>query len=281
MIPNTSPVYKELESAAKNAKAVVISGMPGVGKSLYINQFKDIALQLEREVIVIQWDVARKAFETPEIAKRFPTGDGEVHNGLKLSVGKWLVDTFVEWIAANKEGNGLLLIEAPLVGHRFVELMHKQSDKNLENILTSDDFQVIVPIPSKEIRHKIEQDRNAQVSENAKDWSGAKPSVMLLLWKEICGIANEMGKTIPMDGQPPYDPDIYKFVFGEILKHRHFKALYIDEIFPVTISDEKELHECGSIQPDSITANHYARIVMNEHITNDSIDTIVNGWYKT
>ena len=82
MIPSTSLVYKELEFVAINAKTVVISGLPGVGKSLYINQFKDIAIHQGKEVLVIQWDVARKAFETPEIAERFPTGEDEVHLSL-------------------------------------------------------------------------------------------------------------------------------------------------------------------------------------------------------
>jgi len=281
LIPKSSPVYSTLKSAATTAKVVVFSGLPGVGKSLYINQFKDIAIQEGKKVTVIQWDVARKAFETPEIAKRFPTGKGEVHNGLKLSVGKWLIDTFEKWIASNKEGNGLLLIEAPLVGHRFVELAHRQSATALERILSSDAFQVIVPIPSKEVREKIEQDRNAQVAENAKTWSGAKPSVMLSLWKEICGIANEMGEAISMEGQPPYDPDIYNFVFGKLLKHRRFIPLYINEIFDVAIADEQELHDCGSIAADNKTANYYAGIVMKEHETNNSIDTIVKDWYKT
>ena len=76
-------------------------------------------------------------------------------------------------------------------------------------------------------------------------------------------------------------PYIYKFVFGEILKHRQFKALYIDEILDVAINNEKELHKCGSIQADSKTANQYALMVMNEHETNESIDAIVNDWYKT
>jgi len=66
VIPESSSVYKTLAKAAKTAKAVVFSGLPGVGKSLYINQFQIIAATQGKKITVIQWDIARKAFETKE-----------------------------------------------------------------------------------------------------------------------------------------------------------------------------------------------------------------------
>ncbi len=280
-IPESSTVYQSLKLSAETAKIVVFSGLPGVGKSLYVNQFKQLAQSLDKDVTVIQWDVARKAFETPEISQRFPTGDSLVHNGLKLSVGMWLMDTVKSWLSVNKEGSGLLLIEAPLVGYRFVELAHKQDDASLEAFLTGDTCQFIVPIPSEKVREKIEADRKAQVSEDAKEWSGAKHSVMELLWKMICGIANTMGKQISMDSQPPYDPDIYEFVFRKVLKHRHLIPLHIEEIFNIAIKNENELHKVGSIQANSETANKYGKLVMDLHPTNETIDAEVNDWYNT
>ena len=190
IIPSTSPVFQTLQQAATTAKAVVFSGLPGVGKSLYINQFQLIAAAAGRKVTVIQWDIARKAFETPEIAKRFPMGEGMVHNGLKISVGKWLLDTIKQWLMDHSSKEHLLLIEAPLVGHRFIEIAQQQSDEQLEAFFNSEQFQIIVPIPSKAVRAKIEEDRKAQISDDATTWVGAKPSVMLLLWKRICEIAN-------------------------------------------------------------------------------------------
>ncbi len=278
IIPTSSLVYKSLEQAAITAKGLVFSGLPGVGKSLYINQFQKIAAAAGRNVTVIQWDIARKAFETPEIAKHFPMGDGVVHNGLKLSVGKWLLNTIKDWLSTNKKED-LLLIEAPLVGHRFVELAKIQEDPILEEFFKSESFQIIAPIPSKKVRAKIEADRAAQIAEDAKVWSGAKPSVMLMLWKMICGIANEFGRNIPMDGQPPYDPEIYEFVFGEILKHRHFVPLHIDEVFDVNITDEKELHNTGSLAADAATANQLAKDILEKYPTSKSVDEIVDTWY--
>ena len=280
IIPISSAVYQALQKSAQSAKAVVFSGLPGVGKSLYINQFQLIAKAEGRKVTVIQWDIARKAFEIPSIAARYPMGEGVVHNGVKLSTGKWMLATVKEWLAKHEKNNQLLLIEAPLVGHRFIELAKIQDDTVLETFLKSEAFQVIAPIPSKEVREKIEADRRAQISEDAKTWVGAKPSVMLMLWKMICGIANEFGRNIPMNGQPAYDPEVYEFVFGRILKHRHFLPLHIDEIYKVDVADEKELHNTGSLAADEKTATYFSELVAKEYPTDDNLDAVVAEWYS-
>ena len=281
IIPESSPVFSTLKKAAETAKAVVFSGLPGVGKSLYINQFQRIAANAGKKVTVIQWDIARKAFETIAIAKRYPMGDGVVHNGVKLCAGKWLTDTIKDWLTTHQEASELLLIEAPLVGHRFIELAKVQEDVVLETFFKSPAFQMIVPIPSKRVREKIEADRRAQIAEDAKTWVGAKPSVMLMLWKMICGIANEFGKNIPMDGQPPYDPAVYEFVFGKILQHRHFIPLSIDEIFAVNVENEADLHNTGSLAADEITAKKCCDFVAATYPSDADLDAVVDGWYLT
>jgi len=280
VIPASSPVYQTIEKAVNTAKAVVFSGLPGVGKSLYINQFQVIAKAKGKNVTVIQWDIARKSFETKEIAKHYPIENDEVHNGVKLSAGAWLLETIKNWLTQFQKED-LLLIEAPLVGHRFIELAKIQADDALEHFLKSEEFQMLIPIPSKKVRAKIEADRIRQVSEDAKTWMGAKPSVMLLLWKMICVIANEFGKNISMEGQPPYDPKIYEFVFRKILQHRHFTPLNIDEIYEVNFENEADLHNTGSLAPSGKVANEYAAELRKKYAGMEEIDAIVNGWYLT
>lgn len=281
IIPVNSPIYQALEKAANTAKVVVFSGLPGVGKSLYINQFQLIAEAKGKKVSVIQWDIARKSFETKEIAKHYPIENDEVHNGVKLSAGAWLLDTIKNWLAQHPKADNLLLIEAPLVGHRFIELAKIQRDEALENFFKSPDFQMLIPIPSKKVRAKIEENRRKQVSEDAKTWMGAKPSVMLLIWKMVCGIANEFGKNISMEGQPPYDPEVYEFVFKKILQHRHFTPLHIDEIYKVNIENEADLHNTGSLAATDATANEYAAKLRRQYPQMAEIDAIVNRWYLT
>ncbi len=280
IIPTSSPVFAQLEEIAETSKIVIFSGLPGVGKSLYVNEFQLIAKSVERKVDVVQWDVARKAFETPFISEHFPMGDGTVHNGLKLMAGRWLMDEIDLWYEANLDTDNILLIEAPLVGHRFIEIAKKNYSSSLEKVLASDLTKVVVPIPSKVVRQKIEAERKRQVSEEAKVWSGAKPSVMLMLWKMTCEIANEFGMDIDVSGQPPYNPDVYEYVYGEILKHRHFEPLWIDEVFEVPEQDESALHKEDSLCADSETADHYASMI-KEGMKDAEIDELVSKWYMT
>ena len=280
IIPTSSPVFKQLKEIAESSQVVIFSGLPGVGKSLYIREFQLIAKSLDIPVDIIQWDVARKAFETAFIAEHFPMGKGTVHNGLKLIAGKWLIDEVDLWIEQYLKTKRILLVEAPLVGHRFIELVTRNSDSDLEAVLSSSATKVVMPIPSKQVREKIEEDRARQVDESAKVWLGAKPSVMLMLWKMTCEIANEFGKQIDLSGQPPYDPDIYEFVFGHILKHRNFVSLKIDEVFSVPEESEAALHSTDSIVADSETADHYGQIVIDNY-TEKQLDNITANWYKT
>ena len=109
IIPTSSPVFGQLDKIAATQQVVIFSGLPGVGKSLYVREFKLIAKSYERPVDVIQWDVARKAFETEYILEHFPMGEGTVHNGLKLIAGKWLMDELSLWVDAHWD-SGLSLI---------------------------------------------------------------------------------------------------------------------------------------------------------------------------
>lgn len=279
IIPESSPVYTLLKENTK-ARIIIFSGLPGVGKSLYINAFKSIAEKDGKDIDMIQWDVARKAFETSYIMKHYPMGAGTVHNGLKLIAGNWLMHTIKEWIRFHKNTNNILLIEAPLVGNRFVEVMQKQADEELETFLSSDACRVIVPIPSKEVRAKIETERARQVKEEAKVWSGAKPSVMLMLWKMTCEIANTFGKNIDVTVQPPYEPETYEFVYGRILKHRHFIPLHVDEVFETPEVDEAALHYQKSMKANEEQANQFGKMTI-EKFNEYQIDEIVNSWYHT
>jgi len=279
IIPPTSLIRAQLE-ALTDAKIVIFSGLPGVGKSLYINSFQAIAQEKGKDIDIIQWDVARKAFETEYISSHYPMGAGTVHNGLKLIAGAWLMDTVKQWIDFHKKSDNILLIEAPLVGHRFIELAQKQMDEDLETILSSDLCQFIVPIPSKDVRAAIEAERTRQVSEDAKVWSGAKPSVMLMLWKRTCEIANSFGKQIDLSDQPPYDPEIYNFVFSRILKHRRIVPFRINEIYKIPITNEDALHGLKSMQAEPVVADNYGKEII-EKFNEYQINEIVDSWYHT
>ncbi len=279
IIPQSSPVYTKLNDLSKDCKIVIFSGLPGTGKSLYINEFFDLAISNKRNVTVIQWDKARKAFELPEIMERFPMGDGVIHNGVKLIAGEFIKYSVGSWIG-NAAENDLLLIEAPLVGHRFIELMEQGDvESEVEQALSAGSCKVIVPIPSKEIRRKIEEERERQVDENAKEWIGAKPSVMRKLWILVYNIAIEMGMDLEINDQAEYDPKVIEFVFNKISKHRSFIALNIDEVFEVPEQSEAELHRLDSIIAEPEMALKLFKKVITLYPTDESIDAYVASWY--
>ena len=280
IIPESSPVHKQFIDVINNSKLVIFSGLPGVGKSLYIREFCRIAGAHNKHIKLIQWDVARKAFETDYIMSHYPMGEGTVHNGLKIIAGRWLMRYVKSFIKSSPGDDEILLIEAPLVGNRFSELVHPNADAEVEQFLSSEMTSVVVPIPTSRVRNLIEAERARQVSEDAKVWSGAKPSVMLMLWKDTCAIANSMGMDIDLNEQPPYSEGIYEFVYSEILKHRNFEALIIDEVFEVPEMDESFLHSEDSIKADSATADLIAKEVV-ESMNNEEIDEIVEKWFQT
>ncbi|MBT8189352.1 MAG: hypothetical protein KJO29_02895 [Bacteroidia bacterium] len=278
IIPESSPVHKQLHLLARDARIVIFSGLPGIGKSLYINEFYSLAIQEKREVTVIQWDVARKAFETEKIMERYPMGDGTVHNGMKLLAGAFIRDKILKWSEESRKED-LLLIEAPLVGHRFIEVAELSDDPELEEILADESCSIIVPIPSKKVRKLIEEERARQVDEDAKVWMGAKPSVMIMLWRMVYNIALEFGYDAPADDNPEYDPEVIEFVFRQICKHRHFVPLHIDEVFTVPEQSESELHKLESVVASKEEAESYFDTVSEAYPHDEMIDQRVEAWY--
>ncbi|NNE26739.1 MAG: hypothetical protein HKN09_07835 [Saprospiraceae bacterium] len=278
VIPQSSPIYTTLNELAENAQIVVFSGLPGIGKSLYINAFYALAKQHKRSITVVQWDQARKAFETDDILRRFPMGDGTVHNGFKLMAGEYIKNKILSW---TKHANSadLLLIEAPLVGHRFIEIVEQSDIEELEAALASEKCRIIVPIPSKEVRRKIEEARAAQVDDNAKVWIGAKPSVLKMLWNMVYDIAIEFGAELEEQENPPYDPEVVEFVFSKVCKHRNFVPLHVDEVFEVPEQSEAELHSLESEMPSKEEVNTYFNFVNERFDSDDQIDQYVNSWY--
>jgi signal recognition particle GTPase len=61
-----------LASMARTHRMVFFSGLPGVGKSLFIRELARVAHAMGRNVHVLQWDVVRPAFESRAILARYP-----------------------------------------------------------------------------------------------------------------------------------------------------------------------------------------------------------------
>ena len=122
ILPKKGEIYSILNTAALEAKVVCFTGLPGVGKSLYVQQFAYLALQANRRISILQWDGARLGFETDEVLKVYPEIDGVTHAGIRKSCGLWSRKAVKDWYDLHKDDSEVLILEAPLVGNRLVEL---------------------------------------------------------------------------------------------------------------------------------------------------------------
>jgi len=280
LIPTDSNVYQQIEALADQAKVVVFVGLPGTGKSLYINQYYAIARAKNKAVDIIQWDVARKSFETAKLKTIFPIKNGQTHAGTRLSAGLWLVDYIKFWQLQNEnKKDKILLIEAPLVGNRFSELAHLQSEPLLESFLSSGQVQFLLPIPSLAVRKKIEADRESQVPESAVSWSGAKLSVMHQLWLDTLDIARK--KQLIETKNNAYCPALYSKIYNKILRHRNVTMLEVNEIFDMKIQNEASLHGLINILPRAAEVRQMSTIIQKLYKNRDEMNDKADAWFET
>ena len=62
VIPRDWDAGAALEQLAARQSVVILAGLPGVGKSLLLQQLARMARAAGRQVSLLQWDVARRAF---------------------------------------------------------------------------------------------------------------------------------------------------------------------------------------------------------------------------
>ncbi len=279
VIPEETNVGKQLEQAAATKHIVMFSGIPGVGKSLMLQQMSLYAEKAGRKVYLMQWDLVRKSFETEKFLKKYPEIDGVTHAAVRKAVGLWCRQAISRWNNENNDLNNILIIELPVIGGRLVELMHPEQD-DVEMLLSSDDVITFTIVPSVNIRKKIIGVRNETIANprNDKENRDAPDAVLNDLWATIRKIYNiEHG--IDSDDQIfTYDVDIYKSVFSKITQYRNAAFLDIDTLYPTKGSAYDMVTATKSFTPTSeevITA--YARL--DELYSDKNLNDIVESWY--
>src|SRR4051812_26851378 len=150
-----SELYRRLRVAATERRCVFFAGLPGVGKSLLLQQTSLIAQEVGRRVHLLQWDVARGPFETPELLGRYPETDGVTHAVIRKAVGVWARGAVAAWEQAQPDHEDILIGEVPLIGNRLIELVQRQTDE-VEGLLAGEGALFLIPVPSREVRVAIE-----------------------------------------------------------------------------------------------------------------------------
>lgn len=244
VIPIASHLYTALKEMAEQKRMVFMAGLPGVGKSLMLQQLALIAHDVGRKVHLMQWDVARKAFETDAMLAKYPEIDGVTQPCIRKAVGVWSREAVTEWNTLYSDPEHLLIGEVPLIGNRFLELAQVGED-SAEPILRSEKSLFVIPVPSWEVREVIENSRSETIEnpQHENEKKDAPPNVLRELWYEVNGVAREIGLT-KSNREAPYNPYIYGGVYQAILRNRHAETLLIDQV----LNPKGSVYDMGIVQ---------------------------------
>lgn len=187
-----------------------------------------IARDAGRRVHLLQWDVARLAFDTPGILARYPEVAGVTHAAIRIAAGRWARDAVRRW----DEGHGaqdVLVGETPLVGERFASLARRGNDA-VEPLLASEATLFLVPVPTAAMRERIESARARDVEApiHERDRASAPPHLIRRHWDDLVSVALTLG--IVSARPSAYDAGLYARTFRRLLRHRHVTIARVDEI---------------------------------------------------
>ena len=231
VIPISSQLYQILREMAHTRRMIFVTGLPGVGKSLLIQQLALIAREAGRQVHLLQYNVAREPFEKEPYASKYPEIEGVTDPTIRKAVGLWARTAVQTWHTTHTDPNNLLIGELPLIGNRFIELAEPHDDE-VESVLRSEQAQFIVPVPSWEVRAVIEERRARTIADpqHEREKLDAPPNVLRALWEQVNSLARDIRLT-KANPKTAYNPYIYGGVYEALLQHRQAKLLLIDQVF--------------------------------------------------
>jgi hypothetical protein len=257
---------------------VFVAGLPGTGKSLLVQQAAVIGSDLGRRVHLLQWDVARLAFDTPEILARYPEEDGVTHAAIRVAAGRWARAAVRRWHTEHPDPTDLLVGETPLAGERFMELARPRDD-DLEPLLASDATLFLVAVPSREVRRVIEAAREKEIAApaHARDAASAPPHLVQRHWEELEHVADEVGVArTALAGT--YDPELYTRVYRAVLRHRRTVVVPLMRVLTVEENVHEVLATAREIVPGADEVEHAIAEQMRR--TDAEVEREAAEWYR-
>ena len=264
IIPAETEIGRQLRDAAAGRRILLMAGLPSTGKSLMLQQLIILASEAGRHVHTLQWDDARSAFETQDWLQVFPEINAVTHPGIRRAIGLWVRTAVASWYNQHQSSNDILVVELPVVGGRFAELLQPLDD-DAEPLLNSQHTLVLVPVPTNRMRDIItgiraETSRNPRNEFEARD---APPHIVEASWAEIRrlyiqwhAIADES------EVEEHYQEAICRTVFEHLCRYRHLQILSIDREYPTTGSAYERSATTEAVRASSQdVAAAYARLM--------------------
>ena len=279
VIPISSQLYQVLKELAQMRRMIFVTGLPGVGKSLLIQQLALIAREAGRHVHLLQYNVAREPFEREPYASKYPEVEGVTDPAIRKAVGLWARTVVNHWHDTHPHPSNLLIGELPLIGNRFIELVEPQDD-DVEDVLASEQAQFIVPVPSWEVRAVIEERRARTIADpqHEREKLDAPPNVLRALWEQVNSLAREIRLT-KANPKTAYNPYIYGGVYQALLQHRHHKLLLIDQVLRPKQSVYELDMPINRLQANSAEVAHFMGDVENKY-TPETLKQSVANWHS-
>lgn len=280
VLPADSALYSTFMTWAGSAKIVFFAGLPGVGKSLYVQQLALLAQRRGRQVYLLQWDSSRLAFERPPYSDAFPeNADGETHPAIRKAVGEWSRGAVQAWAEAHANDASILIGEVPLSGNRLVELVQRRED-SAESTLGAATTHFCIPVPSLSVRAHIEAARHASIANprNDKERYDAPPVVMYGTWYDMHHAAFQLGLVGEDSAEPAYDPDVYAKTYQHLLQHRNTTTLAVDMLLKPGGSVYALDNIAGDICADAETVASIMQRMRD--MAWPEVEHLVNNWFR-
>ena len=264
-------------SALATQRIVVFVGLPATGKSLLVRELARLAQSDGREVSLLQWDVARPTFEAHPAAAPYPMLDSITRPVIRRAVGLWSREAIAGW-SANARPEALLVVEAPLVGWRLVELV-QQADDAAEAALTSEACRFVLPVPSADVQRHIlaERLRKAASPANAGEREEAPPTVLDAMWRLLVEARQALG-VFGSAAASAYDAAVYGAVYGRLARHRRFEALPVDEVIDARGSAYEFDFPAQLLLPDGAAIERFIALAAAEAAGRDEDAWLARWW---
>ncbi len=226
---------------------------------------------------MLQWDVARLAFESPAVLSRYPEVDGVTHAVIRRAAGVWARRAVRDWRTRHYGDDCLLAVEAPLVGGRFAELASPLGGAPKDE-LSLPDTRFVLVVPSAGVRREIERarDRTSASPGHEREPADAAPQVVSGLWYEVLRAARELGVAAADD----YDPIVYRRVYERALRRRKVDVLSLDVVLP---TGGRSAHDLGfwakRLQPSRGHAEELADQLASVYRDPGGLDEQMARWF--